>query len=677
MSWMAQLYQTYENCVDMDLPIEQRVMPICHTPQQVHIHVSIDDQANFISAEVLEKFSVVLPATESSASRSSGVAPHALADKLQYVAADFEHYSTGRKPFFSAYSQQLAAWCESEYAHPKVQLIYRYLTANNLIADLIKHGVCWVDENNKFLEAWDQDATDRDTVPPIFKVLTKTQGVIDQGNALVCWSVLLPGDLQNKTWEDESIRESWIRFDLSNAGESKFCYITGANKPAGKNHPAKIRYGSDKAKLISSNDNSGFTYRGRFVDPQQAATVSFEVSQKAHNALRWLIDRQGSKGRNGEQVVLAWSTTGVPVPNPIVDPAEWGDELSPNGAEVSVADSEIPDYGRNFAFYPAQALKRKIQGFAEQLHINDSINILVLDSATPGRMAVSVYLNFLRDDYFESLENWQTHFCWWQRLSAEKQDKNRRLYYQRWRVEAPSIWKIAEATFGDAVKNNDKLKRAVVERLLPSILLNRNIPDDIYQRCIQRACQRSGKEPWEWEQDLGVACALFSGFHHPDRQIKPERQRTYTMALDTNYTSRAYLYGRLLAVGELIETWSNEAMRIPARTTHVSRLFQRFSDRPATTWLTIEKHLAPYRQRLKTRSWPNSKALEGTLDQILSLFDTTDFNSDAKLSGEFLLGYHCQRLALDEERAERRAKAKADKNIDTEDEEISTEGDAA
>jgi hypothetical protein len=34
------------------------------------------------------------------------------------------------------------------------------------------------------------------------------------------------------------------------------------------------------------------------------------------------------------------------------------------------------------------------------------------------------------------------------------------------------------------------------------------------------------------------------------------------------------------------------------------------------------------------------------LDKVVGLFGTEDFISDSKLSGEFLLGYHCERAAL-------------------------------
>lgn len=86
---------------------------------------------------------------------------------------------------------------------------------------------------------------------------------------------------------------------------------------AADQHPAKIRNDGDKAKLISANDTSGFTFRGRFLSAEQACGVGFEVTQKAHNVLRWLINRQGY--RRGDQAIVAWATSGKEIPDLMAD----------------------------------------------------------------------------------------------------------------------------------------------------------------------------------------------------------------------------------------------------------------------------------------------------------------------------------------------------------------------
>lgn len=38
--------------------------------------------------------------------------------------------------------------------------------------------------------------------------------------------------------------------------------------------------------------------------------------------------------------------------------------------------------------------------------------------------------------------------------------------------------------------------------------------------------------------------------------------------------------------------------------------------------------------------------MQDLLDQIMNNFDVADFNDDSALSGEFLLGYHSQKMQL-------------------------------
>jgi CRISPR-associated protein Csd1 len=60
--------------------------------------------------------------------------------------------------------------------------------------------------------------------------------------------------------------------------------------------------------------------------------------------------------------------------------------------------------------------------------------------------------------------------------------------------------------------------------------------------------------------------------------------------------------------------------------------------------------LRPYISRLRSSEKKKVRAFlasrEKTLDEIQCRFASADFSDDRRLSGEFLLGYHCQRAAL-------------------------------
>jgi CRISPR-associated protein Csd1 len=215
-------------------------------------------------------------------------------------------------------------------------------------------------------------------------------------------------------------------------------------------------------------------------------------------------------------------------------------------------------------------------------------------------------------------------------------------------VGAPSPTDIAEAAYGHQLegKSGAKLRKATVERLLPCIMDGQPIPRDLVVATAQRAANRAGTDKWtfdkklgmevnEWEKNLGVACALFRAHH---------KQRSYQMALELDRTSRDYLYGRLFAVAESIEEM---ALRLAkeTRSTNAARLMQRFADHPYSTWRTIELSLVPYKARLESKAPVFLREKKQLLDEINWAFDAQDFVSEARLTGEFLLGYHCQRLA--------------------------------
>lgn len=111
------------------------------------------------------------------------------------------------------------------------------------------------------------------------------------------------------------------------------------------------------------------------------------------------------------------------------------------------------------------------------------------------------------------------------------------------------------------------------------------------------------------------------------------------MALDTSITSRDYLYGRLLAIADDIEGFALYKAG-EKRLTNAIRLMQRFADRPFTTWRTIELSLQPYVERL------GGNYGTALLDEVMNQFNPEEFALDKALSGEFLLGFHCQRLSI-------------------------------
>jgi CRISPR-associated protein Csd1 len=122
------------------------------------------------------------------------------------------------------------------------------------------------------------------------------------------------------------------------------------------------------------------------------------------------------------------------------------------------------------------------------------------------------------------------------------------------------------------------------------------------------------------------------------------------MSLERERRTRDYLYGRLLAVADKTEQIAL-SVADESRETNAAKLMHRFAERPYSTWKHIELSLIPYKTRLSGSSVvfieKMDKLLDELLDKIHDMFDADEYTNDAKLSGEFLLGYHCQRRYLE------------------------------
>lgn len=181
------------------------------------------------------------------------------------------------------------------------------------------------------------------------------------------------------------------------------------------------------------------------------------------------------------------------------------------------------------------------------------------------------------------------------------------------------------------VRPSDKVVKGVMERMLPCVLDQRKIPLDIIKSAVMRASNPQFLvRPWEWEQTLSVACALVRNLYE---------QEEFTVALDVNCKDRDYLFGRMLAVADVLEYRSLK--KDEKRTTNAVRYMSAFQSNPERTWSTIQKAILPYQMSLGEKG----NFYRRLIDEIGSAISIEDFNNQA-LSGKYLLGYYSQRQDL-------------------------------
>lgn len=659
MSWIQKLYETYDACAgNENIPDIVELCPVGYSLQNAHIEVVIDKAGNFRRASLIDKKNskTLIPVTEKSLTgRTSGIAPHPLCDSLQYCAGDYEKYGD-RKPYFDSYLPSIKAWAESGgSSHEKVKAVYTYISKKTLVNDLVEKNLLYIKDGRlAIVEKTDQKekvkviVSKSDENPiiansfklhPIMELLTfsKTSDGREEKNqakVFVRWKVESEDSLCSETWKDKTLFDAWGKYLSSFDSIKGFCYVTGKHETEiAQKHPAKLRSGKDGAKLISSNDTSGFTFRGRFEAVNEAASVSSEVTQKAHSALRWLIGRKQAF-RSGDQVFVSWATSGKSIPDPCAN--SW-DFLGDDFQVDDTSTSQIGDVGQSFAL----RFNKKLAGFKANITDTEDIVVMGLDSATPGRMAITFYRELTGSEFLERIEKWHSDFAWLQNYGRDKNDKKKLILFQG----APAPKDIAWCAYGSKVegKNGIRLLNATVERLLPSIIDGRPIPRDLVEQCVRRASNRIGLEPWEFEKCLGITCSLFKGFYN---------KRGYIMVLEEERNSRDYLYGRLLAVADHMESMALQLAN-ENRGTTASRLMQRFSDRPFSTWKNIEEALKPYKDRIRAKYPGLLGGLEELLDVIHSRMLSADYITDTRLTGEYLLGYHCQRQWFREHKREK------------------------
>lgn len=546
--------------------------PVGHIITRAEIEITLDAEGHFVDAVAVDKTEakIIIPATESSAGRTSAPCAHPLCDQIGYLIPANEKK-------YQLYVSQLTSWADSPYTHPKLYPVLRYVKAQTLLSDLVRCGLVKLDE----------------------------KGMPDNEKRLVRWRIL--GGEQEACWLDQSLFGAFTEYYLaSQTGANGLCMVTGVMGTTAAQHPKGIVSLNGNAKLISANDSSGFTYRGRFTEEEQALTVSYEASQKAHNALRWLVDTQGVRTAFGGRTFLCWNPQGrsiIPPHLPFMRPPEPIFQPS--------------DY--------RAALQTVLSSKKAELKMSDGVVLAVFDAATTGRLSLTYYNELRGHDFLQRLHDWDVGCCW---------------SHRNFGIQTPSLKQIVDCAFGTQrggrLETDDRVLSQQMQRLVACRVDKSVIGTDIVKSLTQRASRPQAYDQYVWEDILFTACAVI-------RKYRKDRfKEEWHMALEPERKDRSYQYGRLLAVMEKVErdTYSSGEGREP----NAIRLQSMFCQRPMQTAANLEKQLErAYFFRLKPGSRIWYKNLIGQIMEMISQFPD---ELDKPLDGTYLLGYYLQRTAL-------------------------------
>lgn len=558
--------------------------------------------------------SLNIPVTEKSAGRTSVPEPHPVFDQYEYLKG------SGKK--FDLYIKQLGAFVQSDFVTSQVKAIHSYISKKTVESDL------------KNLEP-----------------KTKTNTVFE---------VQVTGIPQSRVWEDAALFDAWHSYYLSTKKDMMLDSITGSKAPLAESHPKKISNASANSKLISANDTSNFTFRGRFIDFAQAVSIGYETSQKAHQFLRYLVNDRGFVC--GEQVILSFTVGSVSnsLPPPLGDTkCIW--DFMVEGSTQTESDKQITLRAET-GFDYADALNNALAGFKcdKALEQHPKTVVLALDASSDGRMSVTFYRELARDDYLEKVAGWHEECKWNQQFWSD--ETQRFVPY----IGAPSVDRIIESVYGKPRGLKDdgytKIKKSARERLLRCIFDGAFLPSDFVVSAVRRASnplavtkENGGFDRNGFAQLQSTACALVR------RDYKQRKKEGYSLSLQPERTDRDYLYGRLLGAADKLEEYALHKKDNDRMVTAAIRYMQTFSQRPFRTWQTIHACLNSYIQTVKGSLAFNE------IQSVMELFKSGDYEKDAPLNGSYLIGYYHERAHIDSLVAQANAKKTSTPDNQTED----------
>lgn len=370
MSWVKNLYDTYDACIDAigicDGNQATMLLPLGHLLTELNVIVYLKSDGTIYNAEKIKsstKKLVCIPCTDQSESQTSTNAidhPHPLIDQIKYLST--QKYINNLKKWMD----YLQANQRFPLAYQAIAAVYYYMIKGTLLDDLRS-----------------------------FQIPVK-DGMVTG------FCVSLDNSLEDRLWMMPELWEAWISFyrseDIAKRETQDICYITGNNSIYTEKHPKSINRASGNAKLITGNDDKNFTFRGRFEKTSQAVTVSYDASQKAHQMLRWLIS-QPSCYRCGSQAIIAWAIDSVPDV-----PRFYEDSYNIYNTVASTEEEKLVIAENIICIDYANALKKAMSGYSTSSRLKKHVRriaILATDTATKkaGRMSITYYRELSENEY--------------------------------------------------------------------------------------------------------------------------------------------------------------------------------------------------------------------------------------------------------------------------------------
>lgn len=636
MTLINSLVKTYDKSLEAGLVDNYNgndsvILPLYHnsivsTGENI-LKISIDRDSNFVKSSFLVKDEkIIFPVSLDSVNRTSNSMPHMLVDNCSYIAS----YNEERhKDYMDALENWIAEEKDTEIKD-FIRIIYNYIKKANFIYEALRYAlgvdVLKLTDKASILEYTFINDKNKETTKKLEldKIYLEFE-VVDFKN-LEDYSV-------TKYKKLHQVHINNVRNSITKNG---ICNITGKEDYIVDKHRGIL----GNSKLISAVKQS---YIGRFKEGSDVISIGYETSEKAHLMLKYLMDnKNSSKWLGGQQYIVNWFSDDVrndkklfiTSANPNIAGVDESDEFDIDKieAEDATMDTFKAVYSEN-----EKVANSFITG-VDKVPKDSRYSALILEKVNDGRSSIRYFKELQTSQLYKNLETWSNTYYYY---TLAKNNLVRK---------TPSIFSILDAAYGTErekklVNDNDSFKKDQLQKMIISIIEGKEMPKNIVKAIDMNIRKKLNyKNTWNILQSIALAVLRDSS--------KEENEDM----LDRDNLDRSYLYGRLLAVYEMIERLTFDAAKYgdgektkkseAIRLTNADRYWTSFTKNPAKITEILDNKTKTYLNKLQTTNPGFAKLLEREKADIFIKFgelDISEKEDNKALSSRFLYGYYAEK----------------------------------
>lgn len=609
MSFLKSLLDAYNSSIEQGIVDKYDgnntiLLPLYHTSLKSSgediIRVELTKDSKIFNANfVLKDEVIIFPVTSDSVARSGKNPPsHPLVDKLSYLSNENAEL---HELFLNAFNPWYYSLEDSE-VKDFLKIIKKFISNSNFLDEVLGNLLDGREYKRIGLKI-EYEQGDKKEKKTLDLSKTFLTFVINDFIGYKNISVTNYVELHN----------NYIHFVEQQNMKKIKCNISGQEEQQATKHRGLM----GNAKLISVSNNTE-TYKGRFQSGSDIVQIGYQSSEKVHLMLKYLLENKNSrKWLSGQQYLINWFDNDVTNTDEV---DILGFNLLPYEEEISqsIVSSENKKIGNSFVIG-----KKK---FFE----DTGYYAAIVDKASNGRISLKYFRKLEASQLSKNLDVWQNKYSW------ERYDYNK----NKMKIATPSFTQLLLSAYGidrdgKLQLDNDSFKKDQYQKLVVNLIDGRSLPVNIFTAMNQNIRKRLNYSE-NWDQIQFVALAIFSEF---------EKGEELTPVLDKNNNNRSYLYGRLLAIFERIESATYQREDGPARITNAQKFWTNYTNKPGSTMqILIERNL-PYLKNLSQSNYGLFVKFEKEKNEIISLLYKHYGHLDElnePLEYHFIFGYYTE-----------------------------------